>query len=46
MISENDLEVIFERIVNHQETESDRQILGNLLRGDNGNYKFSEKTMP
>lgn len=40
MISSDDLEVIFERIVNHQETESDRQTLKSLLRGSNGDGKF------
>ncbi|MEM6400914.1 MAG: hypothetical protein AAF757_11875 [Cyanobacteria bacterium P01_D01_bin.116] len=36
MSDREDLELIFERIVNHQETEGDRQILRSLLSGSNG----------
>jgi vWA-MoxR associated protein C-terminal domain/Effector-associated domain 10/vWA-MoxR associated protein middle region (VMAP-M) 1 len=40
MISHDDLEVIFERIVNHQETQSDRQTLRSLLRAGNGDNEI------
>ncbi len=40
MISHDDLEVIFERIVNHQETEGDRQTLRSLLRAGNGDNEI------
>jgi Effector-associated domain 10 len=40
MISHDDLKVIFERIVKHQETESDRQTLRSLLRAGNGDNEI------
>jgi predicted NACHT family NTPase len=40
MISHDELEIIFERIVNHQETESDRQILRTLLFRGNGDNEI------
>ncbi|AFZ01295.1 hypothetical protein [Calothrix sp. PCC 6303] len=36
----DDLKAIFERIINHQETESDRQTLRSLLRASNGDNEI------
>lgn len=40
MSDHDDLKAIFERIVNHQETEDDRQTLRSLLRGGNGDSEI------
>lgn len=40
MISHDELEIIFERIANHKETENDRQTLRSLLRRGNGEHQF------